>query len=182
MAIIDIPLMYKPEHFELYELVYPEIYDQYAKQNRLHLVWGVLDRAALWTIDQLRKKYGPCSINTWYQKTDKGYTIRKGSGVFSESGLRPDGTNTGSVLSQHKFGRAFDLKFRNIAAPDVVKDMDSMGLFRSGGWRSDPDPKFHPFRYLTTIERSLGGVPCSWLHIDTRLYTTGNGAIVALDI
>lgn len=174
--------MYKPEHFELHELVYPEIYEQYHRTNRLHLVWGILDRYALWTIDQLRKRYGSCTINNWYQKTDKGFTIRKGSGVFIESGLRKDDTTTGSSLSQHKFGRAFDLKFRNIAAPDIVKEMDNMGLFKSGSWRSDPDPKFDPFRYLTTIERSLNGVPCSWLHVDTRLYTTGNGAIVALDI
>jgi len=182
MALNDIPLMYKPEHFELYELVYPEVYDQYAKMNKLHLVWGVLDRYALWTIDQLRKIYGPCTINNWYQKTDKGYTIRKGSGVFSESGLRRADTDTGSVLSQHKFGRAFDLKFRDIPAPEVVKEMDKLGLFRSGSWRSDPDTKYDAFRYLTTIERSLNGVPCSWLHIDTRLYTTGNGAVIALDI
>lgn len=83
-------MTYTPKHFRLRELVDPHFL---AMPD--HLVWAMLDDNALRAIDALRDKFGPLLIN------GAGYT---------ESGLRRPDTKTGAKLSQHKSGRAFDIK------------------------------------------------------------------------
>lgn len=181
---LSIPLYYTPVFFKLHELVSPEIYKLASGyKNRDITLLSQLDRNSLIAIDAMRRKYGPIVINNWYEATEKGYRVRNGNGIFKQSGLRDKGAVANSAkLSQHFLGKAFDLKFKNTTAPKVMIEMDKLELFKNGKWRLDPDPIYNPYRMITVIERSIKGVLCSWLHIDTRLQGSGNGAIVPLDL
>lgn len=86
---------YRPKHFELRELVSPDIYTA-----RMDAAWELLDPRALMTLDALREQFGPCTVNDWHK-----------GGRYKESGLRGAYSATGAVYSQHRYGRAFDCKF-----------------------------------------------------------------------
>ena len=83
-------MTYRPKHFKLAELV-----DPYFLTMPEDEVWAMIDDNALRAIDAMRDKFGPLRIN------GRGYT---------ESGLRRSNTKTGAKMSQHKMGKAFDLK------------------------------------------------------------------------
>ena len=83
-------MTYRPKHFKLAELVDPHFLTMPGDE-----VWAMLDDNALRAIDGLRELFGPLLIN------GRGYT---------ESGLRRPDTKTGAKMSQHKAGKAFDLK------------------------------------------------------------------------
>ncbi|MDR2240057.1 MAG: hypothetical protein LBE33_06390 [Zoogloeaceae bacterium] len=126
---------YRPEFFRIEELVTPAIYS--ARGER---AWELLQARALVTLDQLRKRFGPITVNNWHI-----------GGAYKESGLRDYNTPTGAALSQHKFGGAFDCKSRNV----TPEEMHSYIL-------SHPSE----FPYLTTLE-DVAYTP-SWLHFDGR--------------
>lgn len=92
-------ITYRPRHFELRELVDPETYRWLGER-----AWWVLDPRALATLDQLRDRFGPCTVNNWHADGD-----------FRYRGFRPPGCAVGAALSQHRFGRAFDCTFRETA-------------------------------------------------------------------
>lgn len=176
MSLLTFPgpgVVFKPEHFSIHELVPPDLYDKYVtKLNKESYLWGLFDKYVLWSADQLRKKYGSTIVNNW-----------KSGGGAKASGFRHENDGTGAGLSQHKVGRALDLKFTRADPQDIIRYMVSLGLHVSGDWRTNPDPRYDPFRYITTVERTFGGgKPCTWLHIDTRMYTSGNGALIILDL
>ncbi len=131
--------MYTPKHFATRELVPPQVYNVRGEKSL-----QLLDDRALITIDQLREDYGPAVINNWsFWKPNKWYgDIRKWSG------LRIKGCPYGSQFSQHRYGRAFDMLFKNATAEDV----------RSGILAN---PENYP--YITSLELGV-----SWLHFDTR--------------
>lgn len=87
--------MYICKHFDIEELVPPEVYEMASKEVNL---WLIFDREALIILDNLRDTYGPLIVNDW-----------KWGGERALSGFRPWETSTGSTFSQHKFGRAFDI-------------------------------------------------------------------------
>jgi len=91
-------VIYRTKHFQLHELVPPDIYE-----SRGSRAWELLDAPALVTLDQLRERFGRTRVNDWWW-----------GGRFKESGLRSFTTSTGAALSQHRFGRAFDCKFDGI--------------------------------------------------------------------
>jgi len=127
--------MFIPEGFELYELFPPEIFRSYQPLT----LWGVFDDRLKITMDRLRKRYGPMVANDWYW-----------GGANQYRGWRPWDCKIGAELSQHKFGRAIDLK-------PVKESVDKV--------RADvlADPWNDDFRYITCIEMEV-----PWLHIDTR--------------
>ncbi|EMB9233725.1 hypothetical protein U9608_001221 [Vibrio alginolyticus] len=113
----------------------------------MHSVWGekcwtLFDDRLLRTLDALRKRFGPCTINNW-----------SWGGSFNQSGLR-DVSFYGSVpkfeasRSQHKFGRAADCKFRDYSASEVRKYV-----------LENPDE----FPFITFLE-----VGINWFHFDVR--------------
>ena len=53
-------------------------------------------------------------------------------------------------LSQHKFGRALDPKFKHVSAEEVRQEILS-------------DPHCEDFKYIRCIEMDV-----SWIHFDTR--------------
>jgi len=126
---------FRCKHFRLEELVGPEIFKTYGDR-----CWELLRVGILVTIDTLQERYGKIVINDWLW-----------SGQFHESGLRDPMTPTGAARSQHKFGGAFDLKFKTTTPIEVQKDILT-------------HPENTPL--LTTMENAAATV--TWLHVDDR--------------
>lgn len=138
-------MTYRPENFILQELVAPEIY-----KARGDAAWELLDSRALLTLQQLRKQFGPTTVNSWHA-----------GGHFSESGLRVFSSTTGAVYSQHKYGRAFDCKFKQVTPQEAYEFILLNGT---------------EFPFLTTLEEI--GFTSTWLHFDVRLNTSDRIRIV----
>lgn len=94
---------YRPKHFDLRELVPPDIY-----MSRGQAAWELLEPRLLVAVDALREKFGPVTVNNWHL-----------GGNFIESGLRDVVTGTGARLSQHKRGAAVDCKFNDVKPREV---------------------------------------------------------------
>lgn len=125
----------KPKSFILQELVDPDIY-----KARGERAWELLDPRALITLQELRDSLGPCIINSWHA-----------GGSFKESGLREFGTGTGATYSQHKYGRAFDCKFRDALPAEALAYVQA---------------NRGKFPHLTVIE-DVAHTP-TWFHFDVR--------------
>lgn len=128
--------MYIAKHFKLYELLPTNIYNQ-NKFNKSAL-WSIFDERILITADKIRELLN-CQtyINNWYWNGNNQYR-----------GWRPCNCEVGAQFSQHKFGRALDMNFRDYTAEQVREMILN-------------DPWNEAFKFITRIE---GGV--SWLHID----------------
>lgn len=95
--------MFKCRYFEIHELVPPHIYE-----SRGEKAWELLDERALITLDLLRNRFGPITVND--------YAF---GGSRQWSGLRTVESPDYSETSQHSFGRAFDCLFRNARTEEV---------------------------------------------------------------
>lgn len=95
--------MFKCKYFEIHELVPKHIYE-----SRGERAWELLDERALRTLDLLRDRFGPVTVNN--------YAF---GGSREWSGLRTAQSPYYSETSQHSFGRAFDCLFRNVQAEAV---------------------------------------------------------------
>lgn len=126
--------MYKCTHFGIKELVSEGTY-----KARGEKAWALLDDRALQTVDLLRGKYGSITINDW-----------SWGGKNHWRGLRTSDSKYFSTYSQHSFGRAFDLIFKDVTAQQVRDDIDAD--------RNDP-----AFRFINSYEENT-----SWLHFDVR--------------
>lgn len=103
-------MSYQCKHFDIKELVTPEMYSDWGER-----CWTLFDDRLLRVIDTLREKLGPCTINDW-----------SWGGKFKNSGLRDQhfyGTTKKYLASrsQHKYGRAVDMKFKQFSAQAVRK-------------------------------------------------------------
>lgn len=128
------------KHFSLEELVPQEIFHQFAGRSA-----QFLDYRSANLLDAIRELVGqPITINNW-----------NSGGAFSQSGFRLPDTLVGGKLSQHKFGRAYDLKI------DVNGEIKSYEHFRNL-----IRANFNQLNKLglTTIELNTP----TWLHIDMR--------------
>ena len=114
--------------------------------------WG---DSCIWFVDPriitlaqfIRERLGkPCTINNWH-----------GGGKFQYSGFRPPKCTVGASLSQHRFGRAIDLKVKGMTADEVRSHIEEHWFL------------YHKATALSTIED--GNDAPSWCHIDIR--TTG---------
>lgn len=94
---------YLPKHFDLRELVAPDVY-----AARGAAAWELLDPRLLVAADKIREKFGPVTVNNWHL-----------GGSYLESGLRDPVTGMGARLSQHKAGRALDCKFKDAQLREV---------------------------------------------------------------
>jgi len=125
--------MYKCKHFKIYELVDPTTY-----KNRGQRAWELLDERILIAIDKLREEFGSITINDW-----------KWGGKFKWSGYRSPACKIGAKLSQHRFGRGMDLKFKHFTPQQIRKAM-----------RESPSY----FEEITCVENKTA----TWVHIDCR--------------
>jgi len=123
--------MYKCKNFKIVELVDPEVHKQFGD-----MAWLFLDEKALKTLDLLRDTFGPATVNNWHT-----------GGKFKDSGLRSLNSTTGAQFSQHRFGRAFDMKFKDVLASDARTMIKSDELF----WKTR----------ISRIENDV-----NWLHFD----------------
>lgn len=87
--------MYKCKHFVIKELVNPALLAKIGEQT----AWTMFDERLLRMADEIRRKYGPCTVNA--------------SGL-TDCGLRDPQSTTGAKYSMHKIGRALDLHIRSI--------------------------------------------------------------------
>lgn len=126
---------YRPKHFILQELVGPDVFAERGER-----AWELLQPAALVSLDKLRRKFGPVTVNNWHA-----------GGQYQESGLRTSRSLTGAKWSMHRFGGADDCKFRD-ATPQEVYDYVLL----------HPDE----FPEITAMENIIA-TP-TWLHQDCR--------------
>ena len=127
-------MIYKCKHFGIKELVSEGTYNKRGEK-----AWQLLDERVLRTADFLREKYGSITINDW-----------SWGGTNHWRGLRTPDSKYYSTYSQHSFGRALDLIFKETTAEQVRQDI-----------RDTPS---HPdFLFVTSFEENT-----SWLHIDVR--------------
>lgn len=136
------------KYFKLQELVPNHIYNLRGEK-----AWELLDQRALLTLQWLREQLGECVVNNWHV-----------GGQYSQSGLRThefhqqDGiTNMKDAkikmndsMSQHKYGRAFDCKFKRYTA-DQAREWIKENWHKSG------------LPWAITLEEDV-----SWLHFDVR--------------
>ena len=110
--------MYRPPSFVLEELVAPAIFHELGEA-----AWDLLNENALRSLQALRDKFGPITVNNWHT-----------GGAYKESGLREQGTTTGAPKSAHKRGKAFDCKFKNYTVRQVfdyvIAHQDQFPLIR----------------------------------------------------
>ncbi len=126
--------MYKCEHFAIHELVPPHVFNERGEK-----AWELLDERLLISLDLLRKRFGPMTINNYYWGKDREW-----------SGLRTSDSPYYSKYSQHSFGRAADCLFTNKTAEEVRKEIINNP--------DDPD-----FELIGSVELGV-----SWLHFDVR--------------
>ena len=125
---------YKCDYFKIQELVDPDTY-----KARGQKAWELFSPELLIAIDGLRVMFGPAIINDW-----------KFGGRFKWSGFRSPACRIGAKLSQHRFGRACDMKFKNVSAKEVRKHIRS-------------DPAYYIGLGITCIENKV-----SWLHVSVQ--------------
>ncbi len=127
------------EHFHIEEFVPQNVF----KTWQIKSLWFI-DRRIIVLAEFIRRRF------------DKEVTInnRFEGGVYDQSGFRLPSTNVGAVLSQHKFGRAIDIKI-----PDLGDDFAEIV-------RDDIRNNFDEYNknHLTTIESDTP----SWVHCDIR--------------
>ena len=125
------------KNFYLHEFINPDILKWYGEVVSL----GFIDNRIVDIAQFFRDRFGkPIVINGEFL----GIT-------FTESGLRKFNTQTGAIMSQHKFGRAVDLKWEGMDADEVRADIiNNYEKFRSKG--------------LTTVEKDTD----TWIHVDCR--------------
>ena len=143
----------KSKYFSIQELVPPAIYEQFGERS-----WQFIDPRAGAVLDAIRELVGTSvTINTWNSDGDNVVDPHE----KFESGFRMPETKTGGKLSQHKFGRGFDLRAKFILKNGVLVPLANYEDFRN--------LIRYNFEYLnslglTTIEKDTP----TWLHIDLR--------------
>lgn len=151
-------MLYDLRYYSIHELVPPELYRAYGDRAMY-----MFDINALITIDLLRSHYGSCTINNWFW-----------GGDYKNSGFRLWNCPEGARLSQHKFGRAFDCKFKNVSADEVREDMRKSGCFESKP-KQDIPFRFHKIRRIEAFEGM------SWFHFDVAPVVLSSGILVIGD-
>lgn len=126
--------MTKAKYFRIYELVDKRTYNKYGQ-----FAWQFIDPRLIKAIDTLRKTFGSATINSW-----------KWGGQYKNSGLRTPQCKIGSAMSQHRFGRGADMKFKNVTPQEVRKAI-----------RKDLD-------YWKKLINCIENKTPTWVHVDVR--------------
>ena len=131
-------MTYQCKHFEITELVPSETLQALGAEK----CWWLFDEGGLRTLDLLREALDkPLVINNWNT-----------GGNFSYSGFRPSNCTIGAAYSQHRFGRAFDVKVEgkeDLELSDWARDFI----------RAHKDQ----FPWIRAMETGI-----TWVHIDGR--------------
>lgn len=128
------------QHFVIQELVPPATFSRFGER-----AWWFLDPKIIAVLDALQEELGAerkIVVNSWHQR-----------GQFQFSGFRPPDTTVGAALSQHRFGRAADVKVQGMTPAQVLQVILAQ------------KEKYIALG-LTTIE-NIAKTP-TWLHLDVR--------------
>ena len=127
-------------NFYLQEFIDPDTYKRFGDSS----IWFI-DPRIITLAQFIRERLAkPCTINNW-----------NGGGKFKYSGFDPPGGyRKATSLSQHRFGRAIDLKVSGMEADEVRADIQSH-------W-----DLYHKATALTTIEHE--DFAPTWTHLDIR--------------
>lgn len=136
---------YVPKYFKPYELVSRDIYRKFGNRSL-----EFLDTRLLWTIDNIREKFGKVVVNDWYW-----------GGKFQYRGYRENECTVGAKESQHRHGRALDFHL-----VDGVKYPPY--LFRK---LIINNPQWKEFKFITGVEDFQN---MNWIHIDVRNWDRKN--------
>lgn len=131
--------MYKPTYFKITELVNPQLLAEIGEET----AWKLFDDRLLKAADEIRKKYGPCTVNT---------------GTLTDCGLRDINSTTGAKYSAHKLGRALDLHIITIEKKWGTNKAGKTADYNRVREQMMIDPKFDKLNFENNI---------SWLHVDT---------------
>ncbi len=123
------------EHFILQELISPEIYNHPAIGNR---AIDFINPMLIKTLEDMRGDFGSITVNNWNI-----------DGSYEQSGLRAPDSDTGAAYSAHRFGTAFDLKFKDTNPEDVYFEILNNQA---------------SYPYITRIEDATE--TRTWLHIE----------------
>ena len=136
--------MYTPKHFQPYELVPKFVYESEEDKGE---ILGLFDENALRCLDLVREWAGVgLTVNNWYWGGTRQY-----------SGFRPKDCKVGATNSAHKTG-----KNRKACAFDIISPkITTKQLWALIDKNADKLP------CKIRIERTSGGKPIAWLHIDT---------------
>lgn len=130
--------MYRPKYFTIKELVHPDLLKQIGEET----AWKIFDDRLLKAADEIRKKYGACTVNT---------------GTLTDCGLRDINSTTGAKYSAHKMGRALDLHILDIEKKYTDK-AEKTKAYNKVREQLMLDAKFDCLNFEYGI---------SWLHVDT---------------
>lgn len=129
--------MYQCEYFKIHELVPKAVYSELGEK-----AWRLFDERILKLIDTLRDSHGPAYVNNWFWGGDKQWR-----------GIRYPESPVYSPYSQHTFGRAIDVVFKQVTAEKARQDIRN-----------------HIDYYLSAsgAESITIEIGVSWLHVDVR--------------
>lgn len=129
---------YQPYYFTSAEFCSREAYAKLGPR-----VMRYVNSLAVFTADQIRHKFGPTTINSWSWNGDRQY-----------SGLRLPEEPYYRLTSDHSFGNAIDMVFKDYTAKEVRDYIEQ-------------NPEEFPF--ITFIEE---GSKVNWLHISVSSMAT----------
>ena len=136
------------QHFTIQEFVGLLVYAKFGDKSA-----QFVDPKIIQVVETLRQLIGkPVKVNDWNT-----------GGHYQESGFRNPTTTTGAALSQHKFGRAADVKVEGMTSKEVYDFIiaNKLKLMASG---------------LTTLE-NINATP-TWVHMDVRVTNSKDLLIV----
>lgn len=161
--------MYISKHYDLQELVYPELYMEYHDLDKLWILWRKFDDRFLKTSDQIRKDFGVTYLNTWiYGKISIFFNQ-----VFYYSCVRPNEIPDGQVWAEDTSHKDFNTgdfkveKYALLSRNEKLQAYDDMRQFIID------NPKLYP--YVTAIES--GQYAPTWCHLTTGNFRHADGSI-----
>lgn len=132
-------MQYKPKYFKITELVNPKLLAEIGEET----AWKLFDDRLLKAADEIRKKYGPCTVNT---------------SALTDCGLRDPLSTTGAKYSAHKLGRALDLHIVSVEKQFAGNKAGKTAEYNRIREQMMIDGTFEKLNFEHNI---------SWLHIDT---------------
>ncbi len=74
--------MYRCKHFSIHGLVPPDVFNE-----RQEKAWELLDERLLITLNRLRERYGPITVNNYYWGNDREWSGQRTILIFKQNCL-----------------------------------------------------------------------------------------------